>query len=187
VFPRRRVVELQPGPAQVTGRVVPAGPLLRAPVSGRPCVYYQVIGSNHVWPWHDRHCYPAGQVGFWIDDHGAQLWIVVPPSAPSQSSPGSTEAETALQCSITGQVVRRTIYAGESPATDRFLEPRGYPFRPDAYLHAEERIVAAGDTLSVGGEIIEEIDPQGQSPHFRGPPTRMLLRARSLRSSGAGG
>jgi hypothetical protein len=180
VFPQRRVVELQPGLAQVTGRVVPAGPPLRAPISGRPCVYYQVIGKNHVWPWHDRLCYPTVEVCFWIDDDGARLWIVVPRSPSSQSSPGAKETGDSIQCSIVGQVVRRTIYAGESPETDRFLEPPAYPLRPDAYLEAEERIVVSGDILSVGGEIVEELDPRERAPDFRHPPTRMLLWARSL-------
>ena len=182
VFPQRRVSELQPGPAQVTGQVMPAEPLLRAPVSGRSCVYYQVIGRNHSWPWHDRRSYPPADVGFWIDDGGGQLWIVVPPSAPS---PGSKETEETIQCSIAGDVVRRTIYAGESPETDRLLDPGGFPFRPDAYLNVEERIVAAGDTLTVGGEIIEEIALEGGFVNYRSPPTRMILRARALRSMSA--
>jgi hypothetical protein len=185
VFPQRRVVELQPGLAQVTGRVEPARAPLRAPISGRPCVYYQVIGKNHAWPWHDRLCYPRSEVCFWIDDHGARLWIAVPPSPWSQSSLGAAETGASFQCSIVGHIFRRTIYAGESPETDRFLEPPGYPFRPDAYLEAEERIVASGDTLTVGGEIIEEIDSRERAPDFRHPPTRMVLWARSLCSAGA--
>jgi hypothetical protein len=185
VFPQRRVVELQPGLAQVTGRVVPAGPPLRAPISGRPCVYYQVIGKNHVWPWHDRLCYPTAEVCFWLDDDGARLWIVVPLSPSSQSSSGATATGTSIQCSLVSELVRRTIYIGESPETDRLLEPPAYPFRPDSYLDAEERIVASGDILSVGGEIIEELDPRERAPDFRHPPTRMLLLARSLRSARA--
>jgi hypothetical protein len=185
VFPLRRVVDLQPGLAEVTGRVVAAGPPLRAPISGRPCVYYHVIGRNHAWPWHDRHCYPTAEVCFWIDDDGARLWIVVPRSPTSQSTSGGTR--DSIQCSIAGEVVRRMIYAGESPETDRFLQPPAHPFRPDAYVEAEERIVASGDIISVGGEIIEELDPRERSPDSRQPPTRMLLWARSLRSGGAGG
>jgi hypothetical protein len=186
VFPQRRVVELQRGPAQVTGRVVAAGPPLRAPISGRPCVYYQVIGKNHTWPWHDRLSYPTAEVCFWIDDEGARLWIVVPRSPPSQSSVAATKTGASVRCSIAGEVVRRTIYAGESPETDRFLEPPAYPFRPDAYVDAEERIVASGDLLSVAGEIIEELDPRERAPDFRHPPTRMVLCARSLSSASAG-
>jgi hypothetical protein len=185
VFPQRRVVELRPGLAQVTGRVVPAGPPLRAPISGRPCVYYQVIARNHAWPWHDRLCYPTAEACFWIDDDGARLWIVVPPSPTSQSASGDTETGTSFQCTIVGEVVRRTLYAGESPESDRFLKPPAYPFRPDAYVEAEERIVVSGDMVSVGGEIIEELDSRERSPDSRRPPVRMLLRARSLRSAGA--
>ena len=186
MFPQRRVAELQPGLAQVSGRVVSATAPLRAPISHRPCVFYQVTGRNHAWPWHDRLCYPAEEVCSWIDDDGARLWIVIPPSPSSQSTPGATGAGTTLRCSIGGEVVRRTIYAGESPETERFLEPPDYPFRPDPYLEAEERIVAANDILGVGGEIIEEIDPQGRAPNFRHPPTRMHLRARLLFTGNAG-
>jgi hypothetical protein len=172
----RRIVELQPGRAQVTGPVVPPRSLLRAPISGRPCVFYQVIGANHTWPWHDRRFYPPGEVRFGIDDGDRQLSIVVPAVAPSL---GPMAAEGALQCSIAGEVVRRTIYAGESPDTDRFLDPGGLG-PADAYLDVEERIVAAGDALTVTADIIEEIDLEAQSPDFRRPPTRLLLRARSL-------
>jgi hypothetical protein len=176
----RRVVELRPGPAQVTGQVVPTHPLLQAPLSGRRCALYQLIGSNHTWPWHDRRSYPPGGARLWIDDGHGQLLVVVPPSAPSL---GAMETDRPFQCSIAGEVVRRTIYPGESPETDRLLEPGGLVFRPDAYLDVEERIVAAGDSLTVAGDIIEQIDTDAQSPDFRRPPTRMILRARSLRSA----
>jgi hypothetical protein len=180
VFTPRRIVERQPGPAQVIGQVVPANPLFRAPLSGRPCAFYQVIGRNHTWPWHDRRSYPPGGVRLWIDDGDGQLLVAVPSSAPS---PGTMEAAGALQCSIAGEAFRRTIYPGESPETDRLLEPGGLAFRPDAYLDVEERIVAVGDWLTVTGDFIEEIDLEAQSPDFRRPPTRMILRARSLRSA----
>jgi len=174
----RRVIELQPGRAQVTGRVV-VGPPLRAPISGRPCAFYQVIGTNHTWPWHDRRFYPPGGARLWIDDGYGQLLIVVPPWAPSL---GPLEPAGALRCSIAGEVIRRTIYAGESPDTDRLLEPGGLGDRPDTYLDVEERILAAGDTLAVAGEVMEEIDIEAQSPNPRSLPTRMFLMARSLRS-----
>jgi hypothetical protein len=169
----------RPGRAQVSGRVVSSSSPLRAPISGRRCAFYQVIGTNHTWPWHDRRSYPLGAVRFSIDDGDRQVLIVVPPLAPSL---GPMEAEGAFQCSIAGKVVRRTIYAGESPDTDHLLEPGPFGSRPDAYLDVEERIVAAGDALTVDGEIMEEIDVEAQAPHFRRLPTRMFLRARSLRS-----
>ncbi|HET6279524.1 MAG TPA: hypothetical protein VFH73_01100 [Polyangia bacterium] len=164
--------------AQVTGRVIPIGPPLRAPISGRPCVYYQVMGRNHVWPWHDRRGYPESDVGFWIEDGGGQVWIMVPAS-PVSTGPEETAA---VQCSITGDGFHKTIYAGESPETDRFLDPVGSPFEPDAYLNVEERIVVAGDTLEIVGEVFEEITLQGESLNYRSPPTRTILKARSLRS-----
>src|SRR4029078_7801211 len=70
--------------------------------------------------------------------------------------------------------------------TTLFPNPPAYPSEPDAYLDADERIVTSGDILSVGGEIIEEIDTRERSPDFRDPPTRMLLLARSLHSARAG-
>jgi hypothetical protein len=178
VFNRRRVVELAPGRAQVTGQVVLAGAPLRAPISGRPCAFYQVIGTNHTWPWHDRRSYPPGGARFWMDDD-QQLLIVVPPSGPSL---GPLETEGALRCRLAGEVVRRTIYAGESPETDRLFEPVGYAPRPDAYVNVEERIVAAGETLTVIGDLVEELDLELQAPNFRTLPTRTSLRARSLSS-----
>jgi hypothetical protein len=172
-------VELPPGRAQITGQVMPPDSPLRAPISGRLCAFYQVIGTNHTWPWHDRRFYPPEGVRFWIEGGDRQLLIVVARSAPTL---GPMVTEGSLQCSIAGEVVRRTIYAGESPDTDHLLEPGGLGSRPDTYLNAEERIVVAGDTLTVTGDIVEEIDGQAQSPGFRSPPTRIFLRARSLRS-----
>jgi hypothetical protein len=179
-FPQRRLVELRPGPAQVTGLVLPTKPLLRAPISGRPCAYYQVIGNNHLWSWHERRCYPPGEVVLWISDGSDRLSIVIPSSRPAPTATAQT-----LQCSIVGHVVRRTIYAGESPETDRLLGPGGFPFQPDTYLEAEERIIAAGDSLTVSGDVLLELDLGAQAPNFRSPPTRMILRARSLRSVSA--
>src|SRR3954468_9196082 len=98
-----RGVELQSERAEVTGRVSSAGAPLRAPISGRLCAFYQVIGTNHTWPWHDRRFYPPKGVRFWIDGGDRQLLIVVPRSAPSL---GPMETEGALQCSIAGEVVR---------------------------------------------------------------------------------
>jgi hypothetical protein len=94
------------------------------------------------------------------------------------------ETEGALRCSLASEVVRKTIYAGESPDTDRLLEPFSAASRPDSYINVEERIVAAGDTLTVIGDVIEEIDLEAQAPNFRALPTRTFLRARSLRSIG---
>jgi hypothetical protein len=176
VFTRRLV---EPGRVQVTGRVVPSGSPLRAPISGRLCVFYQVIGTNHTWPWHDRRFYPPEGVRFWIDDGDRQLLIAVPPSAPTL---GPMEPVGAFQCSIAGEVVRRTIYVGESPDTDRLFEPDRPGARSDAYLNAEERIVAVGDAVTATGEIMEELDIEAQASHFRSLPTRMFLRAQSLRS-----
>jgi hypothetical protein len=172
------MMKLQPGLAQVTGRVIAVGPPLRAPISGRPCVYYQVIGQNHVWPWHDRRGYPSTDIGFGIEDGGDQVRIVVPAS-PVDCGPRQTAA---IQCSIAGDGFCKTIYSGESPETDRFLDPGGPPFQPDAYMNVEERIVVAGDTLEVVGEVFQEITLEGESLNYRSPPTRTILKARSLRS-----
>ena len=172
VFPRRTVADLLPGPAQITGHVRASGPLLQAPVSGRPCVYYQVLGQNHVRPWHDRPSYPPSDVGFWIDDDGGgRLWVVVPPS-PS------------IECTLTGEGFRRTIYAGESPELDRLLDPGGFPFAPDAYVKVEERIVVEGDALTIAGQVLEEISARGRAVNYRSPPVRLILRAQSIRGAG---
>jgi hypothetical protein len=171
LFPRRTVADLLPGPAQITGHVRASEPLLRAPVSGRPCVYYQVLGQNHVRPWHDRPSYPPSDVGFWIDDAGGPLWVVVP-------------ASPSIECTMIGDGFRRTIYAGESHELDRLLDPGGFPFAPDAYVKVEERIVVQGDTLTVAGQVLEEISARGRAVNYRSPPVRLILRAQSIRRAG---
>ena len=181
-LPRRSVADLSPGPAQVTGRVRAWGPPMQAPISGRSCIYYQVIGRNHVWPWHDRRSAPASDVAFWIDDGGDQLLIVVPPSSPKPKV--INDGDPTLDCAVAGDGFRRTIYLGESPALDRLLDPGGLSFPPDAYLHVEERIIAEGDRLTIGGQVVEEITVEGQSLNYRSPPMRLVLRARSIRKVG---
>jgi hypothetical protein len=181
-LPGRLVTHLSPGPAQVTGWVRASGPPMQAPISGRTCIYYQVIGRNHVWPWHDRRSTPASDVAFWIDDGGGQLLIVVPPSSPKPRV--IDDGDPTLDCAVAGDGFRRTIYLGESPALDRLLDPGGLSFPPDAYLHVEERIIAEGDRLTIGGQVIEELTVEGQALNYRSPPMRLVLRARSIRKVG---
>lgn len=55
--PRMRIAQAPQGSVvKIAGRVRPVGPLLRAPISGRPCVYFEVIVEQYR---------SSGRSGYW--------------------------------------------------------------------------------------------------------------------------
>jgi hypothetical protein len=173
-LPPRRVAELRPGPARVTGRVVPVGPPLIAPLSGRPCVFYQLQTKSREDPTQGRfrrhHVhYPLEGAAFEIDDGTGRALIRVPPPAP-KPEPGDDLAWEVV-CFIRGPGVSKVIERGESAALDRLEEMSLFG------LSGVERILSAGDLVTVGGVAFEEIASDGRSASHRAPPTREVLTA----------
>jgi hypothetical protein len=173
-LPPRRVAELRPGPARVTGRVVPVGPPLVAPLSGQPCVFYQLQTRSREDPTQGKlrrghvHYPPAGVV-FEIDDGTGRAMVRVPPPAP-KPEPGDDLAWEVV-CFIRGAGLGKVIGRGESAALDRLEEMSLFG------LSGVERILSAGDLVTVGGVAFEEIASDGQSASHRAPPTRQVLTA----------
>lgn len=179
-LPAVRIVNLRPGVARIAGRVVAGRDRLRAPLSGRDCVYYQIHGKNHRRPWHDRFNYPPQGARFEIEDDSGRIYLNLPPQ-PAED-PGRVGAGARPFCEISGDTFRRTIYDGESPELDRLLDPGRFASARDAYLDAEERIITEGDRVTAIGEVIEEIKPEGTSPNYRTPPMCLTFWVQKIRT-----
>jgi hypothetical protein len=172
-----RIAKLGSGPARVMGRAIMRDPM-RAPLSGRPCLYYQVRGRNHRRPWYDYFYYPPEGARFELEDESGRIWVNVPPR--SNEGPVLGGVRGSAFCEIAGDVFRRTIYEGESPELDRFLDPGRFADSLDAYIEAEEHVIVEGDLVTAMGEVVEEITPDGTSLGYRSPPMRLVLWVQKL-------
>ena len=178
--PLIQIVSLKPGAARIAGRVVAGAAGFTAPLSNRPCVYYQIHGRNHRRPWHDHFHHPPQGARIEVEDESGRIWLNVP--APPGGGPTRADPGVGSFCEIAGQPFRRTIYVGESRELDQLLSVGEADATPDDYLHAEEWIISVGDHITVLGEVIQEITPDGTSPNYRTPPMRLVFWVKSLRA-----
>jgi len=106
------IAKLGPGPAQVRGGAIMRDPV-RAPLSGRSCVYYEVRGRNHRRPWYDYFHYPTQGARFEIEDESGRIWVNVPPR--SNEGPALGGLRGSSFCEIAGDAFRRTIIDARQP------------------------------------------------------------------------
>lgn len=158
-FPKRPSADLTDGPARITGRVVPSGPLLNAPVSGTPCVFFQLQGPtgdntpDHAGGSRSRTStfqHPQQPVRFEIDDGAGRALVRVPPPPPVPL-PGD-QLLWEIVCSIGGAGTRTTT--------------------PHQLV---ERIIVPGDIVSVGGHAHAELVREGERQGYRSMASRLVI------------
>ena len=142
-----RVADLKSGAARIDGRVLPADNPA-APAGG--AVAFVSTVSMGVTPHHG----PRGDAAarpeqrFLIDDGTGQALVVVPPPPP-KPLPGD-DPDYEILCSLGAD----TDAAGAGGSAIR-----------------------VGDRVSIGGYASIIVDPSGDAPSYRGPPTRFMLTA----------
>jgi hypothetical protein len=143
-----RIRDAVEGPIEITGRVRAVAEPMAAPLSGRPCAYYQVVISGPGM-WGAAFRGPRAACELEIDDGTGRALVHVPP-------PGDLSEQEVL-CALPGTHTEKTGLTGDPPALERLLADPAYP-RIDGGLplFAAEAIVAEGDTLTVAGYAVRE-------------------------------
>jgi hypothetical protein len=171
--PRARIREMRDGLVRVTGQVRSHGALLRAPVSGRPCVAFHVLVEE--------------RVPFQSQDSGWTVLLDLQDACPFSIVDDSDQAtvdtsgpmELALE-GLRGPMPRLDpANRAQLERVKRLLESRGFSLRtlfgfPRTFLY-EETIVAEGEKISVDGLGIHEVTLDGQRGGPR-DPVHVVLR-----------
>jgi len=158
------------GPVRVTGRIHRDAKLLEAPLSGRPCVGYELVVDEM-----------SGAVpSLWervLDLRQACPFLL-------EDDSGTARIDTAghgFVALIHDHVgVTSGIYPGNHRALSMVLESSGLlpmtwlgRWRPLRYA---EGVLEPGELVTVGGYGAREIDPGGDRPSVRSPPERLVIR-----------
>jgi hypothetical protein len=159
------------GPVRVSGRVVRAGDLLEAPLSGRPCVAYELVVQAT-----EQRSGP-GSVPRGVDKKEACSFLLEDESGTAQidTSGPAFLAVVHDRAGVTGGV-----YPGEHRALSVILESHG--LNPVNWLgrwraiRYAEGVLEEGALVSVGGNGVREIDQGGDRRGHRSPPERLVLR-----------
>jgi hypothetical protein len=148
-FVQTRIADAAEGPIEITGRVISVAEPMPAPLSGRPCAYYEVVISGPgMWGAEARG--PCAVREFEIDDGTGRALVRVPPVGP----------EREVLCSLPGTHTERMDLVDDPPALQRLLADPAYPrIGGGLPLFAAEAIVADGDTLTVAGYAVRDAPP----------------------------
>jgi hypothetical protein len=163
---RTRIGDVTGGVVCVAGRVALARQVLEAPVSRRPCAAFQVTmfvdeGDSSL---HGARI--AQATAFWVDDGSGRALV----------DPGAHFVLALKRATASAQPRGAAAVA----ALWSLLEERGVPRSAgwrEWRVRLEERILVAGDEVTVGGHALAELHVEGQSDGPRRPPTCLVLRA----------
>jgi hypothetical protein len=167
---RRTWISEAHGPVRVTGRIERDAKLLEAPLSGRPCVGYELVVDEM-----------SGAVpSLWervLDLRQACPFLLRDDSGTARIDPAGPGFVALIHDHVG---VTSGIYPGNHRALSRVLESCGLlpmtwlgRWRPLRYA---EGVLEPGELVTVGGNGAREIDPGGDRPSPRSPPERLVIR-----------
>jgi hypothetical protein len=153
---------------RATGCVRATGGLLRAPVSGRPCVAYQVtVGSRQQQLWLTLFEFREAR-SFSVADESGPVFVNM--AAPFVLS---------LASDIKGQAGWLAPHGEREEALFALIEGQGIPTRTwyggRRTFWYNESALENGQTISVAGISIHDVHPDGERPDPRAAPERLLL------------
>jgi hypothetical protein len=162
------------GAIRVTGRLRGDGERLQAPLSGRPCVAYELVVDG----WVRLGGGPDSTVRRrFVDLRDARPFLVTDESGTARIDT-SGSFRLALRPDFAGRT--RGAYPGKHHALSLLLESRGIVatgwlgrWKPFDYA---EGVLAEDQLVSVGGPSDREVDPTGERSGPRAPPVRLVLR-----------
>jgi hypothetical protein len=162
------------GEVRVAGRVRGTGELLRAPLTGRTCVAYELLVET------TSSTGDRTQLRFRVVSEQRACAFLV------EDESGIARVETSrsfvldLPRDHTGSVGWLDRYPGDHGRLAEVVEAAGFQarnrfnrWRPISY---GEGVLREGDFVVVGGVSDREADPMGEKPDARSPPERVVLR-----------
>jgi hypothetical protein len=172
-FAQVAIASGQEGPIEITGRVVASGRPIAAPLSGQPCVYYEVVLSR-LGPVLAEARGPRTVQEFELDDGTGRALVRVPPPGPEP--PMGDRPEREVLVSLPGSLTVKRSFVGPTPALDRLLADPAYPPRgADAMTAAVEGVIVDGDKITVAGFAHLELMASRQSADHRSPPQGLVI------------
>jgi hypothetical protein len=168
------------GTVRLTGRARRIGELLRAPLSGRPCVAYEVVvdepGSARgpgAAAWRHR-----------VELHDAQPFLVVDETGEARVDT-SGPMLISLSYDHTGYTGAFGQFPGDHQALASFLWSLdvvriNWLGRWRRFRYAEG-VLEEGELVSVSADSVLEVDPMGERADLRSPPRRLVLRGTEAR------
>jgi hypothetical protein len=172
---RRSWIAEAHGPVRVTGRIHRDAKLLEAPLSGRPCVVYELVVDEL-----SSGSLSSGSPSLWrrlLDLRQTCPFLLEDDSGTARIDPAGP-GFVALVHDHVG--VTSGVYPGNHLALRTVLESCG--LLPMTWrgrwmpLRYAEGVLAAGELVTVGGNAAREIDQGGDSPSLRSPPRRLVIR-----------
>ena len=168
----RALVHGAQGTVRLTGRIRPSGELLRAPISGRPCIAYEVSVDE-----------PGRVLG---GEWRRRVELREVPSFLVADESGATRIDTSgpflmsLNYDRKGDTDSYSEYPGKHPALASFLSSldvvtSGWLGRWWRFRYAEG-VLEEGQLVSVSAESVLEVDLAGERGGPRFPPQRLVLR-----------
>jgi len=193
-FPPVRLSDSGDGNVRLTGRVVATGDSLRAPLSGRPCVYYEVSvrvayrwahveatrgggGSRNLGRRASATFKRRAGEAFEIDDGTGLALVTMPLRVRVEGNAPEMYVCTAIPVS------HHAAWAGEMiPSVLLGLAAEAGLLSGEVAqaIEGDEGIIADGDLITVGGQLSHEIRPDRKAAHFRAPPVRAILTGEPL-------
>jgi hypothetical protein len=165
----RALVHDAHGTVRLTGRVRPIGDLLRAPLTGRPCLAYEVVVDQ------------PGSGGWWrcVELREVSPFLVVDESGEARIDP-SGPFLMSLRYHRTGDTGVLSKYPDMHEDLASLLSTRGVVsttlFGRWRRFRYGEAVLAEGGTVSVSAGSFHEVDPTGERVDQRSPPERVVLR-----------
>jgi len=168
--PRASIAGAPDGPVRVTGRVHAEGDLLRAPVTQRPCVAYQLIiegdedgAWGSVFELEDARPFKlideTGEALVEVTGRAFLLALVADKRGWTRSGPDQDPHS---------QAVHSLLGSADVEVEGIFDGPRRFRFR--------EAALREGRRVAVGGVGTREVTPDGARAGVREPPQRYVVR-----------
>jgi hypothetical protein len=165
----RALVHDAHGTVRLTGRVRRIGDLLRAPLSGRPCVAYEVVVDA---PDGGRWCRP-------VELREARQFLVVDESGEARIDT-SGPFLMSLRYLRKGNTNMFSLYPGVHEELASLLSKEGIVstswFGRWKRFRYGEAVLEEGGLVSVSAGSVVEVDPTGERVNQRSPPERVVLR-----------